>query len=672
MNKLYLKLASINIKNNRQFYLPYLLTGILSAAMFYSIVAMYHNPGMSSIYGGGSIQLSLGFGIYVIGLFASIFLFYTNSFIIKRRKKELGVYNILGMEKRHIAKVLFLELLFTAVVSIGGGLVIGIVFNKLLTMVLYRVTGLTVAIPFYISGNACTVTAVLFSIIYFAALVFNLMQIKLANPVQLLRSGNTGEREPKTKFVITFLGVLFLGGGYYLAITVKDPMSALFLFFVAVILVICGTYCLFTAGSIALLKLLRKNQNYYYKTKHFTTVSGMIYRMKQNAVGLANICILSTMVLVTVSTTVSLYWGIEDELKVRFPAEISIEAFYMDYPENTEEIFKTVTDSLKSSGRVITAQSDYKNARLYVSREGNELQIISPDKYDPFADLALTVLTAEGYESLTKEPAAALSDNEVAIASSVDFNDNTVKFAEKEFRVKEIHPLPQVETYMVTAGGTAYLILKDDQVLQQLMKNAAEMEKEGEQPEICYKMQIDINGTSEEKLEAEAALRNTIMQWQGQKSGEGKLCRRIQLETRQGSYENFYAIYGGMFFIGLFLGSMFLMVTVLIIFYKQISEGYEDKERFAIMEKVGMSNAEVKRAIRSQILTVFFLPLVVAVVHVAAAFPMISLILSMLNLVNTGLFICCLAVTMLVFGIIYLIVFILTSRSYYKIVGNQV
>lgn len=673
MNKLYVKLASINMKNNRQFYLPYLLTGILSAAMFYSIAAMYHNPGLPELYGGDTIRMFLGFGVYVIGLFVSVFLFYTNSFIIKRRKKELGVYNILGMEKRHIAKVLLLELLFTAITAIGGGLVIGIVFNKLLTMVLYRLTGLAVAVPFYISGKACVATGVLFGFIYLAALVFNLMQIKLANPIQLLRSGSTGEREPKTKLLITVLGALLLGSGYYIAIMVKDPMSAIFLFFAAVILVICGTYCLFTAGSIALLKLLRKNQKFYYKTRHFTAVSGMIYRMKQNAVGLANICILSTMVLVTVSTTVSLYWGIADELKVRYPSEISIDAFYSEYPGNTEDVSNVVTNSLKSSGRIITGQNDCIRLRLYVTPDGNELKMLSSEEYDALTDITLTVLTAAGYEALTGVPAAELSEDEIIMASSVDMNDKTVKLGDREFRIKETYPLPEVETYMVTAGGMAYLAVKDDQALQQMMDYIIEeLGKKGDQPSIRYSLQIDIDGTDDEKMQAEAELRNVLVQWQELNTGEGKSCRRVQLETRQESYDIFYAMYGGMFFIGLFLGSMFLMVTVLIIFYKQISEGYEDKERFAIMEKVGMSNEEVKRAIRSQILIVFFLPLVVAAIHVAAAFPMISIILSMLNLVNTGLFIGCLAVTMLVFSIIYLIVFMLTSRSYYKIVGNQV
>ena len=277
------------MKNNRQFYLPYLLTGMLSAMMFYSMRAMQGNSGLDNVRGAMQLKTILTLGLGVIGIFVCILLFYTNSFIMKRRKKELGVYNILGMEKKHMARVLFWETLTTFVLSVGGGLILGIAFNKLLTMLLYRITGLSESIPFYISGWGCMQTIELFGLIYLATLFYNFMQVKLANPVELLRSGNTGEREPKTKLLLAVFGVLCLSAAYYIAITTEDIMSVLGLFFVAVLLVIVGTYALFTAGSIAFLKLLRSNKNYYYQTKHFTSVSGMIYRMKQNAVGLAKI-----------------------------------------------------------------------------------------------------------------------------------------------------------------------------------------------------------------------------------------------------------------------------------------------------------------------------------------------------------------------------------------------
>ena len=291
MRKLYVKLAAVNIRNNRQLYLPYLLAGVFSAAMFYLVMSIQDNPGLEQMRGGAYVAVTLLLGVIIVGLFAAIFLFYTNSFIMKRRKRELSVYNILGMEKKHIARVLFLEMLFTAAVTIGGGLLFGIAFGKLMTMLLYRMTGFNQSVPFTISLTGCHHTLVLFGCIYAVTLFYNFMQIKLSNPMELLHSANAGEREPKTKVLLALIGAAALGGGYYLALTVADAVSAITMFFVAVLLVILGTYCLFTAGSIAVLKLLRKNKNYYYKSRHFTTVSGMIYRMKQNAVGLANICI---------------------------------------------------------------------------------------------------------------------------------------------------------------------------------------------------------------------------------------------------------------------------------------------------------------------------------------------------------------------------------------------
>lgn len=678
MSKLYPRLAAANIKNNRQFYLPYILTGILSVAMFYLMMAMQDNPGIDTLGGGADdIRMILSFGVAVVGVFVSVFLFYTNSFIMKRRKKELGVYNILGMEKKHIAKVLFLETLFTAVVAIAGGLVFGIVFNKFLTMILYRLTGLDTSIPFYISGTGCANAVKLFFFIYGAAFLYNLMQIKLANPIELLHSSNAGEREPKTRILLTLIGLGTLGGGYYMALTTTNAVEALTLFFVAVLLVIIGTYCLFTAGSIALLKLLRKNKKYYYQTKHFTTVSGMIYRMKQNAVGLANICILSTMVLVTVSTTVCLYLGVEDELDARYPSEISAVAYFQEIPEDRTEVEQVMTESLKASGRVITAQRGYLDISFTAVRNGSEFSangIGAGTDYDVSDVSMVTILTRQDYEVCSGNTIGELKEGEVALSAVPAFEGETVVLDGMEYRVKEICPFPgNEESYLSMMSGACYIIVPDETVLNEIFQTI----KSGwnsERVELMfrYEMSIDINGTGEEKLAAESAMREAVNAWEEQNVEDRADYQNTYIECRQESRDSFYTLYGALFFLGLFLGALFLMVTVLIIFYKQISEGYEDKERYAIMEKVGMSNVEVKRAIRSQVLTVFFLPIAVAVVHVVMAFPMIKMLLECMNLTNVTLFIACVAGTALVFGIIYLLVYLLTSRSYYKIVGNQV
>lgn len=683
MNRLYRRLAFTNIRNSRQFYLPYLLTGILSAMLFYCMRAMQGNEGLAQMHGGMEIKSILTFGLGIVAIFIGIFLFYTNSFIMKRRKKELGVYNILGMEKKHIAKVMFWETLFTFAVSVGGGLGLGIAFQKLLTMLLYHLTGLESSIQFYVSGHGCLQTIQLFAVIYLLGLLYNFMQIQMANPIELLRSQNAGEKEPKTKLLMTAAGVLCIGMGYYIAITTENPMAVLSLFFVAVLLVILGTYFLFTAGSIAFLKLLRKNRSYYYQTKHFTTVSGMIYRMKQNAVGLANICILSTMVLVMISTTVSMYVGLDDELENRYPAEIGINIYYHAVPEAaaTAKILETVKGSIQDSGRTVTGVSESVSISVMGLQEGNELSVVGTsmmqymDNSDINSIAAVGITTKEWYEGYAGTSVKDLQNGEVAIASEPEYTENSIILNQIEYRVAEFCPIPEdAAEYNNIVGGTMYLIVKDDAALQQIYQNLSMGLTESDRNiQIIYSLNVDIDGTKQEKLDCVAAVRETL-----QNAGENGMLQEMgnydstYIESREEGYESFLSLNGGLFFLGLFLGVMFLMVTVLIIYYKQISEGYEDKERFAIMEKVGMSNMEVKKAIGSQIRTVFFLPLVTAAIHLAAAFPMLKRLLAMLNLTNGTLFILCLIGTVIVFGLIYLVVFILTSKSYYKIVGNQV
>lgn len=678
MRKLYPKLAATNIRNNRQFYLPYLLAGGLSVAMLYLVLAMVYNPGLREMNGGQTVAATLSFGGVIVRVFAAIFLFYTNSFIIKRRKKELGVYNILGMEKKHIAKVLSLEMLFTAVVTIAGGLVFGIVFNKLLTMILYRMTGLNASIPFTISTAGCRSVMITFVVIYVAALCYNLMQIKLANPIELLHSGNKGEREPKTKILITLIGVAALGGGYYLALTVGDAVSAITMFFIAVLLVIVGTYCLFTAGSIALLKLLRKNKKYYYQARHFTTVSGMIYRMKQNAVGLANICILSTMVLVTVSTTVCMYLGIEDILTVRFPKEVIVTTHYAAMPENPETIETALDDSLAASGRGILSKCGYLNMSMTAVRREDGFSVTgigAGTDYSISDVVVLDIVTKADYEKLTGESIAPLEEGEIAIAAEPFYEGEILEFEDRTYTVKEslAYPTDEEEYLASIANGTAYLIVPDDAEFEGIFETLARnWDSERVALNINYNLGYEIDGTSEEKIAAESAVRDAVALWVSREAQKNEAYAGCYIEAREENRAEYWALNGGFLFLGLFLGTMFLMVTVLIIFYKQISEGYEDKERYAIMEKVGMSSVEVKHAIRSQVLTVFFLPMAVAVIHIIMAFPMIKLILDAFSLTNTTLFALCVAGTALVFFLIYLLVFVLTSRSYYKIVGNQV
>lgn len=668
MNKgMYTKLAITNIKNNRQFYFPYLLTGIITVAMFYIMCALESNPGIQSMPGAKNLGLILRLGIGVIGIFAVIFLFYTNSFIIKRRKKELGIYNILGMEKRHIAKILSKEAFFTAIIAIGGGLVTGVLFHKLACMLLYRMIGFNGGITFSFSKKGVMITAILFAIVYLLTYIYDLFQVQLANPIELLQSGNKGEREPKTKAIMAVLGVLCLGTGYFIAITTKNPIKALTLFFVAVILVIIGTYLLFTAGSIALLKILRRNKGYYYQTKHFTSVSGMIYRMKQNAVGLANICILSTMVLVAVSTTVSLYVGVEDIMKERYPNEINISAYYDTGAPAEDSIAPIVEKSVKESGRKIRHEEDYLELYFAAIKDQGQYSL-DKEKVKTAGDRVsgFVVLTREDCKKKYNEEIPELAENEVALFTIKKTDMDTLVLENRSYHVKEIKQFQNTEDFETIADimdEYYYVIVNDVQDMERLWQLQKEIYQENSSS-ISRQVRLDIDGDSEQKKECFENIKTAL--------GPEQAKARILIDSRQSSLDEFYQIYGGFLFLGLFLGILFLMITVLIIFYKQISEGYDDKERFSIMEKVGMSNDEVKATIRSQVRTVFFLPILMAAIHVGMAFPMIKRLLSLFGLSNTALFAGCMAGTILVFALIYLLVFLKTSKTYYKIVGEQV
>lgn len=630
MNNIYVRLAKTNIQNNRQLYLPYIISGIVTVMMFYLMMFINNNPGLKSIPGSVNLKTIMALGVGIITIFAYIFIFYTNSFIIKRRKKEIGVYNILGMEKRHIARVLGLETVFVAMLAIAGGILSGIIFSKLILMLLYRMLGFQESVSFYIAKAGIAWAVIAFGVLYMLTLLYNLLQIRLANPIELLHGGNVGEKEPKTKGVMAVAGAACLAVAYYIAITTENPMEVLMKFFLAVVLVIVGTYFLFTAGSIAILKMLRKNKKFYYNKKHFTAVSGMLYRMKQNAAGLASICVLSTMVLVMISMTVSMFAGVDDELKERYPYELSysVDADKIkEYPD-CQEIYQTIADTIAKQGREMTDSSMFSYFQLFMKREGSMFEFIDHDT--DFADLSeITFLTRENllaYDSSLKpadvpEPEAGKID----IYSKNGYDESVFCYLGQDFAVDHSFRYELEADTHLSVKDSLYVVA-DEATLSRM-----------------YELQIAAGANAD---------------------GSGYLCSRTENE------KGFYVLYGGLFFLGLFLGIMFLMVTVMIIFYKQISEGYDDRERYIIMEKVGMSNAEVKASIQSQIRIVFFLPLVMAAVHVAAAFPMIRRLLAMLSLTNVSLFVTCLLVTILVFTAIYYLVFRITSRAYYKIVSR--
>lgn len=666
MNKLfYPKLAAGNIKKNGKTYIPYIFTSILTVAMFYIIRSLSLNEGISSLVGADSIAVTLSLGSWIVGIFAVVFLFYTNSFLMKQRKKELGLYSILGMEKKHIAKVIGLETVYIVIISFALGLGLGILLDKAMYLIILRIMDADAALGFYVSKRAALSAVALFSAIFLLIYLNSLRQIHFSKPIELLRSRSCGEKEPKAKWIIALLGLACLGGGYYLSVTTQNPVSAIMLFFLAVVLVIIGTYLVFTAGSIVFLKLLRKNKRYYYKTRHFISVSGMIYRMKQNAVGLANICILSTMVLVMISSTVSMQIGMEDIINHRYPFDIMI---YTDADENnrTED---TAIKEIDKSGLTIKKQISYRYVNFSALRNGSVFEVREVDESDleDFNNLnSLFIIPLADYNELTGSE-KTLEDDEVFVYSNSrdKYEEKTLTVFDSTFRVKSlISDFPGDGIMSAYITSSHFVIVKDMDIVTDIFEKQKSIYKDNAS-EIKLCIGADVSGNEAEQTELVDNISNALSDY-----NSGEISYSYMVDGKAGSEKSFSAVYGGLLFLGIFLGSLFTMATILIIYYKQISEGYEDKERFEIMQKVGMTGAEVKQAIHSQILTVFFLPLITAGIHVVFAFPIISKILFLLNLYNTRLYIICTAGCFAVFALMYALIYSLTAKAYYKIVSR--
>ncbi|EQB87097.1 putative ABC transport system permease protein [Clostridium punense] len=652
----YEKLAVTNIKKNGKTYFPYMLTCICITAMFYIMDFISVNPGLDNMSGGNDLKAILKFGTYVIGFFSVVFLFYTNSFLIKRRKKEIGLYNILGMEKKHIAKVLFWENFFVALITTALGLLLGIALSKLMFLVLLKILNFKVPMGFFISKQSLFKTVALFGFTFVLILMNNLRQIHLANPVELLKGGQVGEKEPKTKWILTLIGVISLGIGYYIALTTGSPLAALSSFFMAVILVMVGTWALFTAGSIALLKALRKNKNFYYKTNHFINVSGMIYRMKQNAVGLANICILSTTVLVMLSTTVSLYIGMEDVLRTRYPRDISISAKNIS-KDKSEELTSMIKEQAEKQGAAVKNIVKYRSLDLAVIQDKNYFTD-NRNELDMNNLGFLEFIPLSEYNHMENKSIALKEDEVLLYTYRGEIAEDSINILGNEFKIKERINTMTVDGIASSVVSNGYfVVVPDENTIEKIFSSSTEASKNI--GELSYYFAFDTDDNEEAEITLTKDISNKIKELSIDGNCEGLEESRV----------SFFSVYGGLFFLGIFLGALFIMATVLIIYYKQISEGYDDKERFEIMQKVGMSKEEIKKSINSQVLMVFFLPLFTAIIHIAFAFKVIVKLLEVLNLTNVTLFAYCTAGTIFVFTIFYAIVYMLTSKVYYKIVS---
>lgn len=665
---LFIKLAVSNIKRNKGTYIPYMITCICCIAMTYMMFFVTQSKDLSVQVPDSVMVTSIMFlGIAVIYIFSFIFLLYSNNFVMKRRQKEIGLYNILGLEKGHIMKMMAVETLFTSVISIIGGIAVGILGSKLALLLLLKILHVPAQLGFYVCVPGIVVCTVLFLPVVIVTLFRNVHRVRLSQPIELLRSGNTGEREPKAKWLMALLGFICLGSGYYIAVTTKSPVTALGLFFAAVLLVMAGTYLLFTAGSIAVLKVMRWKKSFYYKIKNFTSISGMIYRMKQNAMGLASICILSTGVLLMLSTTVSLNMGIEDSLSDMFPYDAGFTFNHVTF-EEVPRLRNAFDEAVEKEKVPYEEKITQVVLDISVARNGNDMEILTRDTAASANVEYLTVVPEEEYEKISGKtvelkPGEILAFQENGGKGNISLNGVT-------YKVKEwLEEKPTYDRGNNIFYKTTIVVTKED--LQKM--DALQKELVGkDRGYLKLEFGLYIEGGKEADIKYGNLIREDLEPLtETLKGEEDSVSPWFQSSIREEHYRSFYTLNGGLLFLGIFLGFIFLVGAGMIIYYKQMSEGYEDKERFEIMQKVGMSRKEVKSAIRRQILMVFFLPLLMAVLHIIMAFPMISRLLGLLGMMNTELYILCTAGTIVVFAVIYAAIYMCTAKSYYKIVERR-
>lgn len=666
------RLAKQNIRNNKSTYIPYIITCIFCIAMIYMMEFLRDCPTLDqAVRQADEVRMIVFTGEIVVEIFCIIFLIYSNSFLMKRRQKEIGLYNILGLERNHIGIVMFLETIITSIGSLAGGIAAGIIGSKLALLLLLKLLHIPSVLGFYISVKGIFTCLFMFGIVFLMILFLNLAKIHLSRPVELLRGNNTGEKEPAAKWLMALIGFICLGAGYYLAVTTESPIKAITIFLLAVILVMAGTYLLFTAGSIVILKFLRRRKSFYYRTGNFISISGMLYRMKQNAIGLASICILSTGVLLMISMTVSIYFGMNDIMLNRYPYDVD-----MSVTSISEEECQTAIEAFEKAiaDNKVPVEKSVEEIYLDIvcSKNGDQI-LIKPANTIRNSDsvLVLSLLNQSEYERLTGI-SANLNDGEIFAWYPSAVQKDSVTVDEKEFTVKKWMDKNPLTCGEDAVSDNAVLVVTDedfkkfDEMRTEMYKGVSSAPA-GE--DLTLHLGLDITGSETEKIEFGTPVMETVKDLK--KSGGLSENAWIISGIRQQEYESYYADNGSLLFIGIFLGSLFLMGTAMIIYYKQISEGYEDQKRFEIMQKVGLSRREVRSSVRRQILMVFFLPLLMAMLHITMAFPMIRRMLLLFGMTNTKLFIGCTAGTVLIFAVVYGLIYLMTARSYYHIVERK-
>ncbi len=671
-HSLYPRLAWSGMSKNARLFVPYILAAAGTAAVFYILFFLASSDVLKMMRGGTTTRQVLALGVYVIVLFALMFLFYCNSFLVKRRYKEFGLYSILGMNKRNISKILAWETVFCALASLILGIVLGMLLSKLAELGLVRMIGLEPDYTIRVSFAAIKYLVLYFGAIYVLIYLRNVFRLCRSTATELIRSESYGEKPPKANYVLGFAGVIVLAAAYYMAVTIEQPVEAVTVFFAAVLMVIAATYLIFIAGSVLLCRLLQKNKRYYYKSAHFVSVSSMAYRMKRNGAGLASICILATMVLVMISSTSCLYFGAEDSLKERYPRDVIVRSYFESTGDMTDEVIGEIR------ANIIERLGDTKTSDVLDYRCSNVAGVMENGIIDPTDELVYTF--ADGYEKVVQLCILPLSDYNAAAGTSVSLapNEALVHSNRSELNTDVIgikgawtYDVKQILDEMPIKNGTdmasilttVTVVVPDfDAALKGIdeIRDARGYGIGG--PSWYYSFNAGLSADEVTQLSQKLSDEFRLDEL------DGKGAMVYTVETLAENTASFYELFGGLFFLGIMLSLVFTCAAVLIIYYKQLSEGYEDAHRFEVMQKVGMTRAEIRRSINSQLLTVFFLPLVFAGLHLAFAFPFIRKMLLLFNVNNTPVLILTTVVSFVVFALLYAIVYKKTSNSYYKIV----
>ncbi len=666
------RIALSGIRNNRKLYFPFFLTSISVVAIFYILCFISFDESIADLDYVGSITQITFLGIYVLGFFSVIFLIYTNSFLSKRRKKEFGLYNVLGMSKKNIAVVLFFETLFIAAVSIVLGVIFGVLFSKLAQMLLLYMAKENAFVPFSINPLSLKYTLVLFALLFALLFIINVISISGTKTISLVHAEEAGEKEPKANWLFGILGVLILGFAYYLAMSVNSAISAILFFFIAVILVIVATYLIFIATSVLLCKVLKKNKGFFYKTRNFISVSSMTFRMKRNGAGLASICILSTMVLVMVSSTACLYFGVDRLIDTRYPNDIITE-FRFDEPEmiNEEiasEINEKLDEDVKESGLKVINKYAYNSVSLAGYFINDEFE------YDPngtnvsfgtVKNVVVNFMSLADYNRITGNNVILDKDEALFFRYKEKYSSDTLSVNEMTWKL--ITPEMAGVSDEFEQGEDTYsgiiemmcLVVNDYEDTKNYVMNLFD----GQEITAYYHYNIDVDGTDEEKIELSNRFSSTIT--------NDLTASNCYMQNKAGKVKESIALYAALFFLGIILSAVFIFATVLIIYYKQITEGYEDQPRFEIMKKVGITDGDIRATIKTSMLTVFFFPLVLAVIHLCFALPMLKWLMGLLGLFDMRALMISAGVCVALYTVVYAIIYRLTSSSYYAIVNSK-